>query len=87
MIKAGNAMIKASGNPGMATGGMGDVLSGVIAALVCQGFPCLQAAGAGVFLHGSAGDDLYQKTGYGYTATELADNIPFTLKKYMQETS
>jgi ADP-dependent NAD(P)H-hydrate dehydratase / NAD(P)H-hydrate epimerase len=81
----GNAMINTSGNPGMATGGMGDVLSGVIGALICQGFPCLQAAGAGVFLHGTAGDGLYQKTGYGYTATELADNIPFTLKKYTQE--
>ena len=83
----GNAMINTSGNPGMATGGMGDVLSGVIGALICQGFSCLQAAGAGVFLHGSAGDYLYQETGYGYTATELADNIPSTLKKYLQETS
>ena len=83
----GNAMINTSGNPGMATGGMGDVLSGIIGALICQGFSCLQAAGAGVFLHGTAGDDLYQKTGYGYTATELSDNIPFVLKKYIQETS
>jgi ADP-dependent NAD(P)H-hydrate dehydratase / NAD(P)H-hydrate epimerase len=82
----GHAMINTSGNPGMATGGMGDVLSGVIGALICQGFSCLQAAGAGVFLHGTAGDDLYLKTGYGYNATELADNIPFTLKKYTQET-
>ena len=55
----GNAMINTSGNPGMATGGMGDVLSGVIGALICQGFPCLQAAGAGVFLHGTAGDGLF----------------------------
>ena len=63
---------------------MGDVLSGVIAALICQGFSCLQAAGAGVFLHGTAGDGLFKKVGFGYTATELADNIPVTLNKYIQ---
>jgi ADP-dependent NAD(P)H-hydrate dehydratase / NAD(P)H-hydrate epimerase len=79
----GNAMINTTGNPGMAAGGMGDVLSGVIGALICQGFTCLQAAGAGVFLHGSSGDSLSKKMGYGYTASELADNIPFTLKKYI----
>ncbi len=81
----GYAMINTSGNPGMATGGMGDVLSGMIGALICQGFPTLQAAGAAVFLHGRAGDDLLVKTGYGYNATELADNIPFILKHYLQE--
>ncbi|MDR3630750.1 MAG: NAD(P)H-hydrate dehydratase [Desulfocapsaceae bacterium] len=82
----GNAMINITGNPGMATGGMGDVLSGIIGALVCQGLSCQQAAGAGVFLHGTAGDGLFAKTGHGYTATELADNIPVTLKSYTQET-
>jgi len=46
----------AAGNPGMATGGMGDVLSGVIAALVAQGLPLFQAAVAGALLHSAAGD-------------------------------
>lgn len=82
----GFAMINTSGNPGMATGGMGDVLSGVIGALICQGFSCIQAAGAGVFIHGKAGDDLFSKMGFGYTATELADTIPAILKQYLQET-
>lgn len=45
-----------AGNPGMATGGMGDVLSGVIAALVAQGLPLFQAAVAGALLHSAAGD-------------------------------
>lgn len=45
-----------AGNPGMATGGMGDVLSGVIAALVAQGLPQFQAAVAGALLHSAAGD-------------------------------
>jgi NAD(P)H-hydrate epimerase len=82
----GYAMINTSGNPGMATGGMGDVLSGVIGALICQGFSPRQAAGAAVFLHGKAGDQLFMKMGFGYKATELADTIPGVLKNYIQET-
>jgi NAD(P)H-hydrate epimerase len=46
----------AAGNPGMATGGMGDVLTGVIAALHAQGLPLFQAAVHGALLHGAAGD-------------------------------
>jgi ADP-dependent NAD(P)H-hydrate dehydratase / NAD(P)H-hydrate epimerase len=80
----GTAMINTSGNPGMATGGMGDVLSGVIGALICQDMPPLQASAAAVFLHGAAGDALYEKTGVGYTASELADILPLTLKKYLR---
>ncbi len=46
----------AAGNPGMAVGGMGDVLTGVIAALRAQGLPAFDAATAGALLHGAAGD-------------------------------
>jgi ADP-dependent NAD(P)H-hydrate dehydratase / NAD(P)H-hydrate epimerase len=45
-----------AGNPGMATGGMGDVLTGVIAALVAQGAACFDAAVCGALLHAVAGD-------------------------------
>src|SRR5690606_21963490 len=45
-----------AGNPGMATGGMGDVLSGVIASLLAQGLPAFEAAVAGALLHATAGD-------------------------------
>jgi ADP-dependent NAD(P)H-hydrate dehydratase len=45
-----------TGNPGMATGGTGDVLSGVLAALLAQGMPPLQAARLGAYVHGLAGD-------------------------------
>lgn len=76
----GSTIINTTGNPGMATGGMGDVLSGVIGALICQGMSSHSGAVAGVYLHGSAGDALYNWKGIGYTATELADRIPCTLK-------
>ena len=46
----------AAGNPGMASGGMGDVLTGIIAALLAQGLPLFAAAKAGAYLHGRAGD-------------------------------
>lgn len=80
----GEAMINTSGNPGLATGGMGDVLSGAIGSLICQGLDCLEASAAGVFLHGTAADDIFQDSGYGYNATEVADRIPLTLKRYIR---
>lgn len=65
----------ATGNPGMASGGMGDVLTGVIAALVAQGLPLFAAAKAGVYLHGLAGDRAAQAGGErGLLATDL---LPF----------
>lgn len=79
----GYAMINTSGNPGMATGGMGDVLSGVIGSLISQGLECLEAAAGGVFLHGIAADDLHVDSGYGYTASEVANRIPLTLKRFL----
>jgi ADP-dependent NAD(P)H-hydrate dehydratase / NAD(P)H-hydrate epimerase len=52
----GRVYINATGNPGMATGGSGDVLAGIIASLLAQGLPAGQAAAFGVYLHGLAGD-------------------------------
>lgn len=73
-------LINTSGNPGMATGGMGDVLSGIIGALLCQGCEPFEAAAAAVYLHGAAADTLYRSVGVGYTASEVADAMPVTLK-------
>jgi NAD(P)H-hydrate epimerase len=64
-----------AGNPGMASGGMGDVLTGVIAALLAQGLPLFAAAKTGVYLHGQAGDLAARAGGErGLLATDL---LPF----------
>ncbi len=77
----GQIWINTSGNPGMATGGMGDVLSGIIGALICQGLEPPEATRAAVYLHGFAGDLLWQTNGIGYNATELADALPRCIKQ------
>lgn len=76
-------MINTSGNPGMATGGMGDVLSGIIGSLLCQGCEPFDAAAAAVYLHGAAADSLYRSKKVGYTASEVADAVPDTLKSLL----
>lgn len=65
-----------AGNPGMATGGMGDVLTGTIAGLVAQGMPLYEAACLGVNLHAHAGDIIAQQKGqHGLLPTELASTL------------
>lgn len=66
-----------TGNPGMATGGTGDVLTGVITALVCQGLGMFEAAQLGVHVHGLAGDLAAQRCGQvSLTATEVIQLLP-----------
>jgi hydroxyethylthiazole kinase-like uncharacterized protein yjeF len=69
-----------TGNPAMATGGMGDVLTGIVAALLAQGLSLFDAACAGVYLHGLAGD-MAKVSDRGLLATELAIAIPKAFKK------
>ena len=65
-----------TGNPGMATAGSGDVLSGMVTGLLAQGYEPLQAALLGVYLHGRAGDLGASHTGYeALTATEIIASI------------
>ena len=64
------------GNPGMATAGMGDILSGIIGGLVAQGLDCDAAAIAGSWIHAQAGDDAAQQGGScGLLATDLLPEI------------
>ena len=67
----GEMLLSDYGNPGMASGGMGDVLSGVIGALLAQGLPPLQAPALGVCLHGAAGDIAAEEGQRGLAATDL----------------
>jgi NAD(P)H-hydrate epimerase len=70
-------LVNGTGNPGMASGGMGDVLSGVIGALLGQELPSYPAAACGMTWHGLAGDLRARETGpVGYTASEVADTLP-----------
>jgi hydroxyethylthiazole kinase-like uncharacterized protein yjeF len=70
-----------TGNPGLATAGTGDVLSGIIAGLISQDIGASDAAEAGVYLHGLAGDiAATQKTEPGMIASDVSDAIPAALK-------
>ena len=74
----GAVCVNSSGNPGMATPGMGDVLSGIVGALLGQGMNPADALKLGVFLHGEAADHLAARIGpAGYLAGEVADELPF----------
>ncbi len=77
----GNVFINPTGNPGMASGGMGDVLTGMIGGFLAQGLPPLEAAKLGVYLHGLAGDYLAFLLGErGITGTDIIAEAPKLLK-------
>jgi NAD(P)H-hydrate epimerase len=74
--------INTTGNPGMATGGSGDILTGLTAALLGQRLPPFEAACLAVFLHGRAGDLAAQKLGEaGMIAWDLLDFLPAAIKE------
>jgi NAD(P)H-hydrate epimerase len=78
----GKIFINPTGNAGMASGGMGDVLTGIIAGLVVQGLTLEAACHTGVYLHGAAADSLAQDMGpYGYLAGDVMKAIPGEIKK------
>jgi NAD(P)H-hydrate epimerase len=75
--------VNQTGNPGMATGGTGDVLTGLIAALVGQGLDPFPAAILGVTAHGTAGDLAAERHGQtSLIATDVLDSLPAALRKY-----
>ena len=77
----GYCFINSSGNPGMATAGSGDVLSGIIAGLWAQGMPDVEAAYAGVYLHGLSGDLAAKKRGeHSLLANDLIDYLPAAMQ-------
>lgn len=73
-----------TGNSGMASGGMGDVLTGVIASFVGQSLCPFEAAVLGVFLHGLAGDIAADKKGeFGLTASDVIETLPIAVKSLL----
>ena len=76
-----------TGNPGMATGGSGDVLTGMVAGLLSQGMSPFEAATLGAYLHGLAGDLAAASLGmHGMIATDLIDYLPSALLEYSDPT-
>jgi hydroxyethylthiazole kinase-like uncharacterized protein yjeF len=77
----GEVFINPTGNPGMASGGTGDVLAGMIGGLVCQGFDILPSLQMAVYIHGMAGDEVAQEIGEkSLIATDMIEKIPNLLK-------
>ncbi len=78
---SGEVFININGNPGMATAGSGDVLTGVITSFIAQGFKPIDAAIFGVYIHGMAGDIMAESRGeHGLLAGDIVDGITRALK-------
>lgn len=84
----GKTYVNHTGNPGMASGGSGDVLTGIISALGAQGMSDFDAARLGVYLHGLAGDLAAARLGEeSLTASELIRFLPVAFRRYRRERS
>lgn len=74
---AGEFFLNPTGNPGLATAGTGDILSGIIGGLLAQGYMPRDASVAGVYIHGLSGDEVKKDSGeVGMVATDLLPKIP-----------
>ncbi len=81
IVTEGRLNVNLSGNDGMATAGSGDLLTGIIATLLAQGFPAHDAAAMGAFVHGLAGDLAAKKHGKrSLTASRIAEHIEDVFK-------
>ncbi|KXB00879.1 hypothetical protein AKJ40_00125 [candidate division MSBL1 archaeon SCGC-AAA259M10] len=77
----GKVILNDTGNPGMTVGGTGDVLGGIISAFLSRGVKPFQAAVAGSFVCGLAGDICSEERGYEFTASDVKDNIPNAIER------
>jgi ADP-dependent NAD(P)H-hydrate dehydratase / NAD(P)H-hydrate epimerase len=82
----GYCYFNSTGNPGMATGGSGDVLTGIITSLLAQGYPPTEAAYLGVWLHGRAGDLAKEKVGEtSLLASDIVNGISGALRRILNK--
>jgi NAD(P)H-hydrate epimerase len=80
---SGKTYINRTGNPGMATAGAGDVLTGIIASLIGQGYDVFGASQLGVYIHGLAGDIAANKKGeLSMIASDIIEYLPDAFIKY-----
>ncbi len=78
----GRVYFNQTGNPGMASGGMGDVLTGLIGGFLAQGYEPWKSASSGIYIHGRAGDRASEKIGkWGFGAEELAELVPSVISE------
>lgn len=83
IIWGNKGVINSTGNPGLATAGTGDVLTGMIASFVAQGYSGNEASILGVFFHGKAGDNIAENTGQrGLIASDLLYELPRVINQY-----
>ena len=81
----GMVRISPFSNPGLASGGTGDVLSGIITGLMAQGLPPDYAACCGVYLHGQVGEAIRERLGdTGMVASDLIRGLPQTISRLRQ---
>jgi len=80
---SGEAYINPTGNPGMATAGMGDLLTGIISGFLAQGLAPLDAAIVATYLHGASGDDVAERKGErGLMTSDLLEVLPKIIQKH-----
>ncbi len=79
----GDVRINPTGGPVLATGGTGDILTGIVAALLARGVAPIDAAGAGTYVHGVAGRLAGDRTGEGTVAGDVADAVPEAVRRVL----
>ena len=77
------AKLNFTGNPGMTVGGTGDVLSGIVGGLMAQKVDAFEAAVAGAFVNGAAGDFVASEIGFHMVATDIIEWIPHVFEDPM----
>ena len=85
VLPDGTVMINPTGNPAMAVGGMGDVLTGMIAGFLAQGYSAQEAATIACFIHGKVGDELSAEGMNSIPPRYIIERLPFVIKGFLTE--